>query len=110
MFTLIGWIACARIDDAPKTFEERYDNGQISISGQIQNEIPQGTWKEWFDNGQLKAEYHFLDGTEHGIRKAWYKDGQQAEQGVFKCGSRMAPLACGMRMEQNVPKPSSQEV
>ena len=79
-------LACSKIDQTPKPFVEKYEGGQLSVSGQIQNDIPLGTWTEWHENGQQRAEYHFLDGVEHGVRKTWYNTGTPAEQGRFKFG------------------------
>lgn len=86
MIILILWMACTAEDSSPKLFEEHYENGQVSISGQLKNDVPMGTWKEWHANGIQKAEYHFLDGVEHGTRKAWYENAQLAEEGRFKFG------------------------
>ena len=86
MYILMWFLACSKIDNAPKPFVEKYDSGQLSVSGQIQNNTPMGTWTEWHKNGQQRAEYHFLDGMEHGIRKVWYNTGTPAEQGLFKFG------------------------
>ncbi len=69
--------------------EEFYANGQLKISGVLDNDgLKNGIWTSYFENGQKNSESNFLNGTNHGYSMVWYPNGNVRYFGDYKAGKR----------------------
>ena len=92
------------------TYRSWYENGQITVRGQLvnsngegtwvywhpngrkkaegdwRNNMVQGLWTYWYGNGQKKAEKHWVDGVQNGPCTTWYDSGQKAKVCSFVDG------------------------
>jgi antitoxin component YwqK of YwqJK toxin-antitoxin module len=62
-----------------------YDNGQISDSGNYQNDLMTGQWKYWFENGTKMKEgsYNSKNGQEMGDWFYYNADGSLKKEQNF---------------------------
>ena len=56
-----------------------HPNGRKKADGQWHNDMAQGLWTYWYENGWKKAEKHWVDGVLNGPCTTWYDNSQKAE-------------------------------
>lgn len=70
--------------------EEFYENGQVKISGVLDNDgLKNGVWVCYFENGQKNSESNFLKGINNGYSMVWYPNGNVRYFGDYKDGKRV---------------------
>ena len=66
-----------------------YENGNIQIKGQLDNNRNVGTWKYFYESGVLESEGYFVNDQPDG-KWFWYSlSGKLKEEGSYKQGRRV---------------------
>lgn len=63
---------------------ERYDNGVIYISGDVQAGLRHGTWLTFYKDGKQWSQGDYLNGYREGYGVSWYPNGQKSSEGYYK--------------------------
>jgi antitoxin component YwqK of YwqJK toxin-antitoxin module len=61
-----------------------YENKQIKIEGEYENELRTGLWKAWYENGSVWSEGEYKDGKRNGIGISYHQNGKKYIEGVYQ--------------------------
>lgn len=64
--------------------KEFYANGQIKMSGSLENGLREGEWKAYFEDGKLQSEGFFKAGKRTGIAKVYFPNGKLRYEGQYE--------------------------
>lgn len=64
-------------------YEKKYDNGQVSVRGEMHNSKREGVWLSYYKNGQLWSQSEYVNGLRNGKAIAWYPNGQKRFEGTY---------------------------
>ena len=67
-------------------FKQYYKNGNISVEGFYDAQIPYGKWKEYYENGKLMEEYFYEHGLKQGSDKYFHDNGNLWTERIYKEG------------------------
>jgi antitoxin component YwqK of YwqJK toxin-antitoxin module len=66
-----------------------YENGNMQIKGQMENNRNVGKWQYFYETGEIESEGYFVDDQPEG-RWVWYSpSGKLKEEGSYKQGRRI---------------------
>lgn len=70
-------------------FKLYYENGNLEIAGNLQNNLNVGRWQYFYETGQIESEGDFVDNFPDGVWKWYYRSGDLREEGRFIKGNRI---------------------
>ena len=66
-----------------------YDNGNIEIKGQMDDNINVGKWQYFYESGEIESEGYFVNNQPEGKWVWYFRSGELKEEGEFKQGRRV---------------------
>ncbi|MCB0402434.1 MAG: hypothetical protein KDD41_10150 [Flavobacteriales bacterium] len=64
--------------------KEFYANGQLKMSGKLENGLREGEWKAYFEDGKVQSEGFFTAGKRTGSAKVYFPNGQLRYEGQYE--------------------------
>jgi antitoxin component YwqK of YwqJK toxin-antitoxin module len=66
-----------------------YENGNIEIKGQMDNNINVGKWQYFYESSEIESEGNFVNNQPEGKWVWYFRSGELKEEGNFKLGRRV---------------------